>query len=187
MNDFNIKKFLVENKMTRNSRLLSENVSREEEIKKIIDDKVRQWRMDAGAQSVMIDDMPEEAMDAVMKKFRDEAESELGLNEAATTPESATWLLVNELIAHYGFDGSFEDGIYTSPQGFKFKDMGDKIVAELQYGDYGSSREEGEAALDPLVGELEDELNRIGFPYKITTTSRAYFIAINAIDDDMEL
>lgn len=81
MNDFNIKKFLTENKMTRNSRLLSENVSREEEIKKIIDDKVRQWRMDAGAQSVMIDDMPEEAMDAVMKKFRDEAESELGLNE----------------------------------------------------------------------------------------------------------
>jgi hypothetical protein len=107
------------------------------------------------------------------------------LNEATTTPESETWLLVNELIANYGFDGSFEDGIYTSPQGFKFKDMGDKIVAELQYGDYGSSREESEAALDPLVGELEDELNRIEFPYKITTTSRAYFIAIYPLNDDI--
>ena len=31
MNDFNIKKFLVENKMTRNSRLLKENISKFED------------------------------------------------------------------------------------------------------------------------------------------------------------
>jgi hypothetical protein len=57
--------------------------------------------------------------------------------------------------------------VFIKASGFKFSDMGDEILAGLQYGFYGSSREESYAALDPLVGELGDELNSIDFSVKL--------------------
>lgn len=110
MNDFNIKQFLVENKMTRNSRLLKEE----------------------------------------------------------TTMDS--------LEALAGFD--IEDGAVISDQGFVFDNKGDKLSAALVYTDYGSDREEGEKALDPLVDELEKQLKHAGAEYKITITGRAYLVDI---------
>ena len=110
MEDFNIKQFLTENKMTRNSRLLSEETT------------------------------------------------------------------MDRLEAHAGFD--VEDGITTSDQGFVFDNKGDKLSTALVYTDYGSDREEGERALDPLVDELEKQLENAGAEYKITTTGRAYLVDI---------
>jgi hypothetical protein len=111
MNDFNIKKFLTENKMTRNSRLLKEETT------------------------------------------------------------------MDRLEAHAGFDMD-EDGVIRSDQGFVFDNKGDKLSAALVYTDYGSDREEGEKALDPLVDELEKQLENAGAEYKITTTGRAYLVDI---------
>lgn len=118
MNDFNIKQFLTENKMTRNSRLLKEETT------------------------------------------------------------------MDRLEAHAGFDT--EDGVIRSDQGFVFDNKGDKISTALVYTDYGSDREEGERALDPLVDELEKQLENTGAEYKITTTGRAYLvdIMIESLDKD---
>jgi hypothetical protein len=111
MEDFNIKQFLTENKMTRNSRLLKEETT------------------------------------------------------------------MDRLEAHAGFDTD-EDGVIRSDQGFVFDNKGDKLSTALVYTDYGSDREEGERALDPLVDELEKQLENAGAEYKITTTGRAYLVDI---------
>jgi len=124
MNDFDIKKFLTENKMTRNSRLLKEETT------------------------------------------------------------------MDRLEAHAGFDTD-EDGVIRSDQGFVFDNKGNKLSAALVYTDYGSDREEGERALDPLVDELEKQLENAGAEYKITTTGRAYLVDImienlnEAIENDI--
>ena len=111
MEDFNIKQFLIENKMTRNSRLLSEETT------------------------------------------------------------------IDRLEAHAGFDTD-EDGVIRSDQGFVFDNKGDKLSAALVYDKYGSDREEGEKVLDPLVDELEKQLENAEAEYKITTTGRAYLVDI---------
>ena len=110
MEEFDFKKFLTENKITRNSRLLKEETT------------------------------------------------------------------MDRLEAHAGFDT--EDGVIRSDQGFVFDNKGDKISTALVYTDYGNDREEGERALDPLVDELEKQLENAGAEYKITTTGRAYLVDI---------
>jgi hypothetical protein len=93
-----------------------------------------------------------------------------------TSPLLSEETTMDRLEAHAGFD--VEDGITTSDQGFVFDNKGDKLSTALVYTDYGSDREEGERALDPLVDELEKQLENAGAEYKITTTGRAYLVDI---------
>jgi len=46
-------------------------------LNQIVEEKIRRWYSEAGSQSVMIDDMPEEAFNSVVDKFRNEAAEEL--------------------------------------------------------------------------------------------------------------
>jgi len=57
-------------------KMINENIDKTE-LDKIVDKKIRQWKMDAGAMSVMIYDMDDEAYNNVIDNFRKEAEIEL--------------------------------------------------------------------------------------------------------------
>ena len=50
-----------------------------EQINELVQKKIDKWYREAGGQSCMIDDLPEEAFNRVVDKFRAEAEQELNI------------------------------------------------------------------------------------------------------------
>ena len=72
-----------------------------------------------------------------------------------------------------------EDNTFTfSPDGYNldlvFSYDGNKLSADFPYSDYGSNREEGEAALDPVIDSLEKVLVSEGIKYEILILSYQY-------------
>lgn len=84
MDSFDYKKYLAENPLLKET--LSKS-SKEEEIEKIVKEKWQKLYREAGAQSVMIDDLPDSALDKINDKFKKEAEaeSESGIKEQKET------------------------------------------------------------------------------------------------------
>jgi hypothetical protein len=89
-------------------------------------------------------------------------------------PLSVEW---NQLGKGYVYNGEE----YETPQGFIFTYNSDDntLESEIQYGDWGDDRDEAEAVIDPLLNELENDLDNNDVEYKILATSSAYLVTIS--------
>ena len=109
------------------------------------------------------------------------AVSRLILNESEED-FSSNWSQLGD-----GFEFNGEE--YETPQGFIFtyNSKNDTLESEIQYSDWGSNRDEAEAAIDPLLDELENVLKSNtaaqntfnDVEYKILATSYAYIVTIS--------
>lgn len=78
----------------------------------------------------------------------------------------------------FTFDEDDNLYIYKNSFIFSFNKEKNTLESEIQYLDFGDSRDEGEEIVDSLVDQLEQILNKNNFQYEILTTSSAYMFTI---------